>query len=179
MWKKILGGFVVVVILAGIFGQEADDQGNASSAETANAGVKNNYIGEWVQSDYFKVAVLDVSEKKGAPVEFMCDSAPDGSRYVMVNISVENTDTESRTLLTEGEIHIPYNGETLEFDQTESCTLGQDGFINFMDDIGPFVKMQGRVTFVIPERFNLSEMVYEVPRGSEKIVLKQRPSDST
>ena len=96
-----------------------------------------------------------------------------------LNIAVENVDSESRTLMDEGELHVRYEGKLIEYDQTESCTLGQDGFINFMEDIGPFVKKEGRVTFVIPDRFNATDMTYILPRSTGKVLLKQRPAESS
>jgi len=179
MWKKILGGLVVLVVLGAIFG---DNDGTSSSSGLSTVKMdsdKQNFVGEWVAGQYFKVAVLGVTERKSAPVDFMCDAAPDGSRYVMVNIAVENVDSESRTLMDEGELHVRYEGKLIEYDQTESCTAGQDGFINFMEDIGPFVKKEGRVTFVIPDRFNATDMTYILPRSTGKVLLKQRPAESS
>ena len=179
MWKKILGGLVVVVVLAAIFG-ENDGTSSSSGPSTAKMdSTKQNFIGEWVTGRYFKVAVLGVTERKSAPVEFVCEAAPDGSRYVMVNIAVENVDTESRTLMDEGELHVRYEGKLIEYDQTESCTLMEDGFISYMEDIGPFVKKEGRVTFVIPDRFNATDMTYVLPRSTGKVLLKQRPAESS
>lgn len=178
MWKKILGGLVVLAVIGAIFG---DGEGSSSSSNSTVKmdPKKKNYMGEWVDGRYFKVAVLGVTERRSGPVEYMCDSAPDGSRYVMVNIAVENTDTESRTLMDEGELHINYDGKNIEYDQTESCTLGQDGFLNFMEDLGPFVKREGRVTFVVPDRFSIAQMSYQVPRGSAKILLQERPAETS
>lgn len=177
MWKKILGGLVVLAILGAIFG---DGEGSSSSSNSTvkTDSNKKNYMGEWVEGRYFKVAVLGVSERRSAPVEYVCDSAPEGSRYVMVNIAVENTDTESRMLMEEGELHVNYEGKNIEYDQTETCTLGQDGFLNFMEDLGPFVKREGRVTFVVPDRFATAQMSYQVPRGSAKILLQKRPAET-
>lgn len=179
MWKNIGIGFAVLVVLSAIFGGDGEESGGESKATaTGSSGGKSekeNYIGEWVQGRYFKVAVLDVTERKSAPVEFMCESAPNGSRYVMVNIALENTDSESRTIMTEGELQVKYEGKSIEYDQTESCTLGQEGFLNFMDDLGPFVRKDGRITFVVPDRFNVSDMVYITPRDELKVKLTSRP----
>ncbi|SVD63517.1 uncharacterized protein METZ01_LOCUS416371, partial [marine metagenome] len=170
MLKKIGIGLGVLIILALIFG-EGEESGNSSGS--ANA--KVNYMNQWVQSSYFKVRVIGVSETTRALDEYMCDPAPSGSKYVVINIAIENTDTESRTLIESGELHIEYDGKTIKYDTTESCTLLVDGYISFMDDIGPFVKIEGRVAFVVPQRFAASDMFYQVPRGYEKIALKSAP----
>jgi hypothetical protein len=167
---------VALIILGAIFGGNED--GSSSNGGSVGNTNTQNYIGEWVQGRHFKVAVLDVSERNSGPVEYMCEAAPTGSRYVMVNIRIENTDTESRSLLTEGEIHVSFDGKAIEYDQTETCTLGQEGFLNFMDDLGPFVTKEGRITFVIPNRFPISDMVFLTPRDEERINLRSRPADS-
>lgn len=177
MWKKVLGGIVVLAVLGAIFG-DGDGSSSSSNSPAKMDSKKTNYMGEWIEGQYFKVAVLGVTERTSAPVEFMCDSAPEGSRYVMVNIAVENTDTESRMLMEEGELHAKYDGKNIEYDQTETCTLGQDGYINFMEDLGPFVKREGRVTFIVPDRFSIAQMSYQVPRGSSKILLQERPAET-
>lgn len=155
--------------------------GASNGAESVNADAKihsttGTYLGEWIQGEYFKVAVKGLSETSLPPVEFVCQPAPTGSRYVMVDIQIENIDSESRTMLTEGELHVKHNGKSIEYDQTETCTLGQDGFLNFMDDIGPFVVKEGKITFIIPNRFKVGDMVYLTPRDGQKINLKRRPN---
>lgn len=175
MLKKIGGGLVVLVILAAIFGEDDGTSSSGSSAKTDSS--KTNYMGEWVTGSYFKVAVLGVAERQGAPVEYVCESAPSGSRYVMVNIAVENVDDESRSLIEGGELHVNHEGKVIEYDQVESCVLGQDGFLGFYDDLGPFVRKDGRVVFVVADRFEVSQMSYQVPRGYDKIRLTERPAE--
>ena len=161
--------------VASVGGEQSTDTGEIDPANKTQPKT-GTYLGEWTQGDYFKVAVKGLSETSQPPVEFVCEPAPTGSRYVMVNIQIENTDSESRTLLTEGELHVNHEGKWIEYDQTESCTLGQRGFLNFMDDIGPFVMREGKITFIIPNRFQVSDMVYLTPRDDEKINLKKRPN---
>lgn len=178
MLKKIGIGFVALIVLAAIFGEDkGGNSGSNASVATTNP-AKQNFIGQSVQGRYFKVGVKGVSETKNAPDDFVCGAAPSGSRYVMVNIAIENTDSESRSMMTEGEIHVRHDGKWIEYDQTETCTLGQDGFLNFMEDIGPFVVKEGKITFVIPDRFAVEDMVYLTPRDDEKIYLKQRPVEN-
>tara|TARA_B110000971_G_scaffold134891_1_gene137942 strand:+ start:352 stop:909 length:558 start_codon:yes stop_codon:yes gene_type:complete len=180
MLKKIGIGLVALIILAVLFGE--DDGGSGSSSSTSgsssSASGKISYMNQWVESDYFKVGVTGVSETTRSLNEYMCEPAPNGSKYVLIALAIENTDTESRTLMEEGELHIDYDGKTLEYDQTESCTMGQDGYINFMDSIGPMVRLEGSVAFVVPQRFDISDMVYQVPRGYEKIVLQAAPVEA-
>tara|TARA_B100001057_G_scaffold229615_1_gene229956 strand:- start:1506 stop:2045 length:540 start_codon:yes stop_codon:yes gene_type:complete len=173
MLKKIGIGFVVLIIVAAIVnqGEETSSSGSSSSVNKAN------YIGDTVSGSYFSVTVLGVTEQRSAPVEYMCEAAPSGSRYVMVNIAIENIDDESRQIMEEGELHINHDGKVLEYDQTESCVMGQDGYLNWLDDLGPFIRREGRVAFVVSDRFDVSQMSYQVPRGYDKIRLTERPAE--
>ena len=177
MLKKIGIGFVVLIIAAAIFNQGEETSSSGSSSSVKMDSNKANYIGDTVSGSYFNVTVLGVTEQRSAPVEYMCDAAPSGSRYVMVNIAIENIDDESRMILEEGELHVNHDGKVIEYDQTESCVLGQDGYLNFVDDLGPFVKREGRVAFVVADRFDVSQMSYQVPRGYDKIRLTERPAE--
>lgn len=183
-WVKIV---LVIWVILTVIGVMLDDEGgdvdnNSSSSATSQSSQSSqsnkNFIGEWAQGKNFKVGVIDVKETKYAPVEYMCDNAPAGSRYVMVNIAIENTDSKTRMMMTEGEIHVRYEGDLIKYTATESCTLGQDGYLNFLEEIGPFIRKEGRITFVIPDRFAVEDMVYLTPRDYEKIYLKQKPAES-
>ena len=173
MLKKIGIGIVALIILVAIFGEDNGGSGSSSSASE-----KIYYMNQWVDSSYFKVGVTGVSETTRSLVEDMCEPAPSGSKYVLIALAIENTDTESRMLMEEGELHINYEGKTLKYDETESCTLGQDGYINFMDSMGPMVRLEGSVVFVVPQRFDISDMVYQVPRSYKKIVLQPAPVEA-
>ena len=177
MLKKIGIGFVVLIIVAAIVnqGEETSSSGSSSSVKTDSN--KGNYIGDAVTGSYFNVTVLGVTEQRSSLDEFMCDAAPSGSRYVMVNIAIENIDAESRSMMDEGELHVNHDGKVIEYDQTESCVMGQDGYLNWLDDLGPFIKREGRVVFVVSDRFDVSQMSYQVPRGYDKIRLTERPAE--
>lgn len=179
MWKKIALGVFVLIVLAAIFGQENDNTNSTDAVTNANTSSKTatttaNYLNEPVKGRYFKVTVLGASETSSPPVEFVCEKAPSGSRYVMVDMKIENTDSESRSLLTEGELKVMNDGKWITYDQTETCTLGQEGFLNFLDDVGPFVVKQGKITFIVPDRFAVNDLVYLTPRDEKEVNLKPR-----
>lgn len=132
-----------------------------------------HYIGEWITDTYFKTGVRKVSETTVLPSEYRCDAAPQGSRYVVVDIVVENIDVEERMVIQGGALVVWDQGKKITYDP-EHCTLGRGGFF-YLDQVPPLLQKEGRVLFVLPYKFNVQDMFYKVPRGDALVKLQHRP----
>tara|TARA_B100000886_G_C20400066_1_gene482147 strand:- start:1047 stop:1592 length:546 start_codon:yes stop_codon:yes gene_type:complete len=175
MWKKIGIGFAVLIVLGLIFGGDSD-----SSSSSASSSSSKNYMNTWVKTYYFDVGITGAKlTKRALGGQYSgCDNASNGSQFVVLDVAIKNTDTESRTLLETGEIHILSDGKNLKYENPVDCTLFQDGYLNFMDDAGPMVEKRGKVAFEVPAQFSLEDMSYQVPRDNVKIALQVAPTES-
>lgn len=172
MWKKIGIGFAVLIVLGIIFGGGDSDSSGSSASK--------NYMNQWVKTYYFDVGVTGAKLTKYAlGGQFSgCENPSSGSQFVVLDVAIKNTDTESRTLLETGEIHILSDGKNFKYENPVDCTLLLDGYLNFMDDAGPMVELRGKVAFEVPAQFSLADMSYQVPRDNVKIALQAAPPET-
>ncbi len=106
---------------------------------------------------------------------FFCEPVPSGSKYVVLDLVIQNTDTESRNLLTMGRLFAEHQGQMLTYDINESCVLGQEGYLDWTVDLGPLVQREGRVAFLVPSLLAVDQMRYETPRDGDVVALRSRP----
>ena len=165
--KKKVGkgclGFVIVtaiiVILVAIFSD------NKSTTEQK----KEIGIGETLKTDYFDVTVNKVGTSNWIDTgnEFSDLKPEDGSKYIVLNVTFKNTDSESRMII-DGSLLINYNGKDYEFDKSEPIMA--DGWGLFLDQINPLIKKTTKLVYKIPDEIT-GDVYYKPGRSDGKINL--------
>lgn len=147
-----VSAFVFFLFIA--FGSGDDKKSTTSNTTseiaTNNTAKKYVKIGEILPTEYFDVRVNKVSVKKSVNVgnEFADLKEEAGNKYLIINATFKNTDTESR-MLTDGEILINYDGKDYTFDKSETVML--EGWGLFLDQINPLTSKTTNIVYKIPE----------------------------
>ena len=99
--------------------------------------------------------------------EFANLKAEPGNKYLVMNTTFKNTDSESRMLM-DGEILINYNGKDYTFDKSETVML--EGWGLLLDQINPLTSKTTNIVYKIPEE--LKGVAYYKPgrAGSNDII---------
>lgn len=95
--------------------------------------------------------------------------ADDGSKLPVFNVTFKNVDGES-WMITDGEVHINYNGKDYNFDRSE--TVLAEGYGLFMDQINPLTTKSTNLIYRLPK--DITGTGYYIPGradSDEKIVL--------
>ena len=165
MLKKIAIGFGVLVVLAAIFGESEDGGSNTTKSSEPE---KQYFIGEQVVTDYFNFTVegVDTPASLGA----YSDPAGTGNMFVRIKVLAENTDNEARSF-SSGTLYGFMNEKEFMFDTSEFVM--SDGYHAF-DSLNPLVSKSGWVVFKVSDKFDVSQMQYELPRSDIRVNLKSK-----
>ena len=167
---KIILGIVilqfVIGFIIGIFNS------NNSKNRTENV-----YIGEIAENKYFKTTVKKVMIKNTVNTgnRFVDLKDQIGSSYVILDLTIENIDSESR-MVTNMTLHVQMDGRDIKFD-AESIHL--DGFFNSLNTINPYEQLNGLLIFKIPDKVINEGVNWELEPSKNgeydpKISLKKR-----
>lgn len=91
----------------------------------------------------------------------------EGSRFLVIDATFKNIDTEGR-LPAEGQVIFKSGGKEYLYDHTESILL--DGYGIFLDSINPFVSMRTKIVYRIPLELR-GEVFWRPGRNSSGISL--------
>jgi len=99
---------------------------------------------------FFDVAVLgNVTRKNVSTGNRFAEPKPDSSsRFLIIDASFKNTDTESR-IPQEGSLFISYNGKEYEYDAVEPITL--EGYNIWFRKLNPLITMKTKIVYRIPD----------------------------
>jgi len=121
-------------------------------------------VGEVLKTQYFDVTINKTALK---PIihfnEYSNYKAGEGNIYLIMNITIKNTDTESRTMFSDGTIFIKTVDKEYKFETSE--TIIEDGWGFILEDINPLVTKTTNIVFKIPN--NLEGDVSFQPGRSE------------
>jgi cell division septation protein DedD len=140
--------------------------------------IKNNYfyIGQTVNSKYFDVTVNHASTTSRInPNWLINESAGSGNQFLVLNITIKNTNSESR-FFNEGSLLIKINEKALKFDKTEFIL--SDGFITPFTSINPLITLTGNIVYKIPDDYD-SRIIWVPGRDDKAIVLSNPPQKKT
>ena len=156
----------VVLLTATVAGCGVEENAgqNGASAQSPDAR-QVAQIGQPVATRYFHITVNGVSEEM-----FLDAPAGPGNKFIVLDVTMKNTDTESR-LFSEGQLIAVHNGRELTFDKTE--TILADGFILF-EDLNPLTTVHGKIVYKVPEELNGD--IYWVPGRDSKRILLRAPA---
>ncbi len=129
--------------------QVADTNADPASAQAAPSGTLPK-IGEKLTTTYFEATLNEVksADRIRTGGEFVDVGPEDGNRFIILNVTFKNIDSESR-MLTEGSLLIQYNGKMYEYDNSESFA-GVDGWGTFLDQMNPLTSKKTNIVYKIP-----------------------------
>jgi len=106
-------------------------------------------IGDKINTGYFEISLnkvwIDSKVKTGN--QFMDIGPEAGGKFLILNITFKNIDTESR-LFDEGSVFIDYNNKVYEFDKTEMILA--EGWGSFFDQLNPLISKTTNLVYKIP-----------------------------
>lgn len=97
------------------------------------------------------VSKASVVNKVNTGNQFSDLKSEPGTKYLVLDVTFKNTDSESR-MLTDGEVHITYNGKDYNFDKSE--TIMAEGYGLFLDQINPLTQKSTKLVYKLPEEIN-------------------------
>ena len=164
MLKKIGIGLGVLIVLGAIFGESENGTSNTSKSKEP---AKEYFLGDTVTTDYFNFTVEEVSTP--ASLGEYSDPAGTGNMYVRIKLLAENTNNEARSF-SSGTLYGFMNDKEFMFDTSEFVM--SDGYHAF-DSLNPLVSTSGWIVFKVSDKFDVSQMQYELPRSDLRVNLRQ------
>jgi len=123
-------------------------------------------IGDKINTGYFEISLnkvwIDSKVKTGN--QFMDIGPEAGSKFLILNITFKNIDTESR-LFDEGSVFIHYNNKEYEFDKTEAVLA--KGWGSFFDQLNPLISKTTNLVYKIPSEIK-GEAYWEPGRNYDE-----------
>ena len=163
----ILVFFLILAIGSGGDNNPSSDTSASSEGVNNDAGKPGNFknVGEALTTDYFDVTVNEftLKDKVSTGNQFADLKKEEGIRYLILNITFKNIDSESR-MLSDGEILINYNGKDYKFDKSESVFV--EGWGLMMDQINPLTSKTTKLVYKIPAE--IKGLAYYRPGRSNK-----------
>lgn len=157
--KIILIVIGVILVLGIIASLSSDKKGSTGSTETTSASTESApsqsssqvAIGQTLKTEYFDVTVnkASVTRKIKDPSGIGMNAEADpGTKFLVINVTYKNTDSESRMVL-DGSVFVDHSGKELNFDNSE--TLMIDGYGLFLDQLNPLISKTTNLVYKIPE----------------------------
>ena len=141
---------------------------SATKTEVASSGEEKKSSSEVgirnvLKTDYFDVTVDDVKTVKSVAIDDIQDLKEEaGNKYLVIDITLKNTDKESR-MMFDGAVIIKANGQEYKYEEAE--TIFADGWGILMDNINPLVTKKTKLVYKIPEE--LKGTAYYNPARSD------------
>lgn len=167
IWK-ILIGTVGIFVLIGIIGVVIGDESGTAEVKGTSTSDKIIRKGETLHTQYFDVTINKASIQNDVRTgnEFADLPKEAGNKYVVILLTLKNTDTESR-LMFDGVLKVENNGKEYNYEQAE--VVAADGF-GITDNINPGVTKTTKVVYKVPADIK-GKFWYEPGRGEGKLAL--------
>ena len=142
---------VVLIILSALLFAQCDTPATDGTTTKSDNTPKITQIGQTLKTEYFDVTVNSAKFYKSVKAqEGMIDFQEDQAvRYLLLNVTFKNTDTESRTLFDGGPILINFNNKDYSFDQPETTIA--EGWGIFLEAINPMLSKTTFLVYKIPK----------------------------
>lgn len=158
-WQKLLIALGILILILMLIPKSESNEPLAS----ANTTQKQVPLNTPLQTKYFQVTVTDVKISKSVKTgnQFSDLKPEEGNKFVILGITLKNTDNESR-MMFEGKLIIDYNGKQYSFEQSEPVFAEGWGIT---ENINPMVTKKTKVVYKIPDE--ISGTAYYNPARSE------------
>ena len=147
---------------------EAAAAGPASETEKGKekASASDVQIGQTLKTQYFDVTVNSAKTSKGVKTgnEFGDVAPEEGNKFLIIDITLKNTDNESR-MMFDGEVMINYNGKEYKYEQPE--LIAAEGWGMIMDNINPLVTKKTKLVYKIPAEITGEAFYYPARSGDD------------
>ena len=117
-----------------------------------------------MKTEYFDIKVNEakIQDAVNTGNEFADLKKENGNKYIIVDVTLKNTDKESR-MMFDGELLVDQGGSTLKYENAE--TVMEDGWGLIMDNINPGVTKTTKIVYKVPA--DLKGIVYYHPSRAE------------
>lgn len=146
---------------------EKGGDGNGAASSSTESSSKVVELGQPLQTDYFSVKVnkFDLKDKVSTGNEFADLKKEEGNKYVIINVTLKNTDSESR-MMFDGELLVKSGGKDYKYENAE--TVMAEGWGILMENINPGVTKTTNIVYKVPS--DLKGDVYYVPARSSEMI---------
>lgn len=168
--KKVISLFAIAIFIYSCGEPSTAEAGNTAAASNESKKESSEVgVGQTLKTEYFDVTVnsMKVSDRVSTGNEFADLKKEDGNRYVIIDLTLKNTDSESR-MMFDGELHIDENGKDLSYENAEMVMA--DGWGIIMDNINPRVTKKTKVVYKIPSDLK-GKAYYHSGRGDGRIYI--------
>ncbi len=149
--------------------------GEESTAKTASApgeekkASDGTKVGEILKTEYFDVVVSNVRFAKSLKVsEFEELPEEAGNKYLVFELTLKNTDKESR-MMFDGTVIVKANGQEYKYEDPEM--VASEGWGILMDNINPLVTKKTKLAYKIPAELAGGTAYYNPARSDEDEVI--------
>jgi hypothetical protein len=148
-WKIVLGVFVLLIIIGSLLPESKTRDGNEKQDTRETIVAEGVALGQTLVTPYFDVVINSarVEDRVRTGNQFSDLKPESGNRYLIMNVSYKNTDSESR-MITDGILYIEYNGKQYKFDHSENVMA--EGWGIFLDQINPLTLKTTNLVYKIP-----------------------------
>jgi hypothetical protein len=172
MQTKLIAICLVSSCMIASCGGGADASSSSTGGAEAAAARSNNVtavgINQTLKTEYFDVTVNSVRTAKTVKIdEFEELKQEEGNKYLILDITLKNTDKESR-MMFDGVVKINANGQEYKYEQAEPVMA--EGWGMIMDNINPLVTKRTRLVYKIPAALT-GTGVYNPGRSDEDEVI--------
>jgi hypothetical protein len=145
---------------------EAAAAGPASDVEKESESAAGVQIGQTLKTKYFDVTVNSAKTSKDVKTgnEFGDVAPEEGNKFLIIDITLKNTDNESR-MMFDGEVKISYNGKEYKYEQPE--LIAAEGWGMIMDNINPLVTKKTKLVYKIPAEITGEAFYYPARSGDD------------
>jgi hypothetical protein len=150
--QHVFTAIMLLVILVSVVYMCSQGKTDEESAQDSTS----NQVGlnEPLKCDYFEVTARKVTTSTDVNTgnQFTDLKAGNGEKFLIINVTFKNIDTESRTLISGGPIYLNDNGKELQYDNPE--TIMADGWGLFLEPINPMMSKTTNLVYKIPNNYN-------------------------
>ena len=138
-------------------------------AEPRAGGGSTAQLGEAVKTRYFEVTVRSCRTLSSVGSGPMASRAGSGNTYLVLSVTIKNTDTEGRMFIP-GRLWATVGGRELEYDNPE--TVFARGYLVLQETLNPQTSWSGKIAWLVPS--DLSGPVHWQPGRSDKRILVKK-----
>lgn len=129
-------------------------------------------IGQTLKTEYFDVTVGSAKASKSVRIDEIQNLEQEaGNKYLVFDVTLKNTDSESR-MMFDGEVIIKANGKEYKYEVPEP--VFSDGWGMIMDNINPLVTKKTKLVYKIPDELK-GTAYYHPARSDDDQVINLGP----
>lgn len=151
---------------------EGAEPKNPAIIATQSTASPGNWIGDVVKTRYFDITLNKVwIARRINPNAFVDIAANEGERFVVLEATIKNNDTEGRMFFP-GKLQANVGGRTLTFDVTETVMSEE---YTLLENLNPLTTIQKRIAFRVPTEATAS-LTWIPGRTETQIALADKPA---